>query len=61
MKQTLADFVGLSCALMGDSPYSTQYGFTKRKSNKYNNKNTNVIYYIDDKGNIRRKKIRANK
>ena len=57
MRKALADFMGVSYALMGNSPYATRNCFGKQKSNNYTNKNANVRYYIDEKGNIRRVKL----
>lgn len=58
MDKTLAEFIGVSYALMGDSPYATRNYFRKQKSKNYTNKNANVRYYADEKGHIRRVKIK---
>ena len=49
-------------AMMGDTgfpnPYFEEMGLFKKgpSSKKYDNKNANIEYYTDEKGNIRRRK-----
>lgn len=59
MKKALRDFIGISAALGG--PQFGDYYIGSPKGNtqkKYDNKNANVEYYTDEKGNIRRRKIK---
>lgn len=59
MRKVLRDFAAVSAILGG--PQFGDYYIGSPKGNtqkKYDNKNANVEYYTDEKGNIRRRKIK---
>lgn len=59
MRKVLRDFIGISAALGGPQFGEYYIGSPKGSSQKeYDDKNANVEYYIDEKGNIRRRKIK---
>lgn len=61
MRKALRDFIGVSTAL-DDPPFHFGEYYTGcpkgSTQKKYDNKNANVEYYTDEKGNIRRRKVK---
>lgn len=59
MRKALRDFISVSTALGGPHFGDYYIGSSKGSTqNNYTNKNANVEYYVDEKGNIRRRKIK---
>ncbi len=58
MNKSVRDFMAITAALGGFDTYFTMDGLCSKGGNQrnYPNKNSNIEYYTDEKGNIRKRK-----
>lgn len=58
MNKSVRDFMAITASLGGFGTYFTMDGLCSKSGTQrnYSNKNSNIEYYTDEKGNIRKRK-----